>query len=145
LDGEWSVKMSNESEKLTINLGVVELAQIDVLVEQGLYSNRSDFIRMSIRKNLEPHKEDIARFVTPISSAINTRKVWVVGIDDFSKKKLEMLVSENKKLDISIVGMLVIHQDVTAELFEKAVESVRLRGKLVAPDEIKAIIKAQKQ
>jgi len=131
--------MSNETEKLTVNLGVVELAQIDVLVEQGLYSNRSDFIRTSIRKCLEPHKEGVERFISPIVSKQNMLKG--VGILRVSKKDLESLAKENKRLDISVVGMLIIDDKVSVELFEKAVERVTLRGKLVASDLIKDIVK----
>lgn len=130
--------MSNETEKLTINLGVVELAQIDVLVEQGIYSNRSDFIRTAIRKQLETHKEKIELSLSPISNERDLTKV--IGILRISKKDLEKLARQNKKLAISTIGMLVIDTDISVELFESTVESVLLRGKLVASKEIKRII-----
>lgn len=130
--------MSNETEKLTINLGVVELAQVDVLVEQGLYSNRSDFIRTSIRKQLEFQKENIEGLLTPIDNKKDLRKI--IGICKISNKALQKLAVDNEILNISIIGMLVIDADVSTELFVATVENVVLRGKLVASKEIKAII-----
>ena len=132
--------MSNETEKLTLNLGVVELAQIDVLVEQGIYSNRSDFIRTSIRKDLEAHSETIERQLTPIAS----KKAWekVIGIWRVDKATLEEWAAESsEKLNLSVIGMLMIDKDISVELLEKTVAKVALRGKIVASDEIKAAIK----
>jgi Predicted transcriptional regulators containing the CopG/Arc/MetJ DNA-binding domain len=130
--------VSNETEKLTINLGVVELAQIDVLVEQGIYSNRSDFIRSSVRKQLEVHNDRIEQLLTPIPS----QKDWVrvIGIWTVSKEDLEELAKDNEKLNISVIGMLIIARDISVELFEKTVNHVSIRGKLIAPDEVKRII-----
>lgn len=132
--------MANETEKLTINLGVVELAQIDVLVEQGIYSNRSDFIRTSIRKQLEVHSETIENQLTPLSN----KKDWTktaVGIISISQKSLERLAKHNEKLSISVIGMLTIDKDISTKLFEETVSNVMIRGKLIAPYEIKKIIK----
>lgn len=90
--------MSNETEKITINLGVVDLAQIDVLVEQGLYSNRSDFIRTSARKELETHQKNIEEALR--ASAIvgyvgtNPTGIFSVGICCVSKADLEEAYQE---------------------------------------------------
>lgn len=130
--------MSNETEKLTINLGVVELAQIDVLVEQGIYSNRSDLIRTAIRQHLEVHKEKIELSLTPISNKSNLTKT--IGVIKISKKSLQKLYEGNEKLNLSVIGMLIIDADINSKLFEDTVESVVLRGKLVASKEIKKII-----
>jgi Arc/MetJ-type ribon-helix-helix transcriptional regulator len=137
MDGKKEVtRMSNETEKLTINLGVVELAQVDVLVEQGIYSNRSDFMRTATRKHLELYKGKIESSLIPISS-----KRDVIGILKFSKKDLEKLTRENEKINVSVIGMLVIDTDVSVELFENTVESIALQGKLIASKEIEMIIK----
>lgn len=134
-------RMANETEKITINIGVVELAQIDVLVEQGIYSNRSDFIRTSIRKNLEVNNEIIKQHLEPISNKENWNKT--IGILLLSKKNLEELARNGEKLNISIIGMLVIDTSVSAELFQNTVDNILVRGKLVASDEIKEIIKSK--
>ena len=132
--------MSNETEKLTINLGVVELAQVDVLVEQGLYANRSDLIRTAIRKQLETHKSDIERSLTPIGS----KKKWerMVGIGGVEKSGLEEWADGNhEKMNISAIGMFIVPKNISVELFEKAIARVIVRGKLIASDEIKEAIK----
>jgi len=131
--------MANETEKLTINLGIVELAQIDVLVEKGMYSNRSDFIRTSIRNYLETKRDWIEDQLVPMPG----KKLWVksIGIHGITKKWLETFAKENGKLNISVIGMLVIDKNVDIELFKKTAENIIVRGKLVASNEIKEIIK----
>jgi Arc/MetJ-type ribon-helix-helix transcriptional regulator len=153
MEGNWN--MANETEKLTINLGVVELAQIDVLVEQGIYSNRSDFIRTAVRNHLKDYSSKIEHQLTPIGS----KEEWTggIGIVSISKSTLEELVVKAQKqkevfgngiaiskLNISAIGMLIINKDISAELFEKTVAKVSIRGKLVASEEIKKIIKEMK-
>jgi Predicted transcriptional regulators containing the CopG/Arc/MetJ DNA-binding domain len=135
--------MANETEKLTINLGIVELAQVDVLVEQGIYSNRSDFIRTAIRKQLENHGDRIERALTPIPTA--TQKDWLraIGIFTISKEELEEFVKNNEKINISVIGMLILERDINVELFKRAVNKIVIRGKLVASDELKEIVKKE--
>ena len=143
--------MANETEKLTINLSVVELAQVDVLVERGIYSNRSDFIRTSVRNHLKDYNEKIENQLIPIGSEAK----WTggIGIISISKSTLEQLAAKGKKqedesygifgipkLNISVIGMLIFDKDISAELFEKTVAKVSIRGKLVASPEIKDII-----
>ena len=132
--------MTNETEKITVNLGVVELAQIDALTEQGIYSNRSDFIRTAIRKQLENHKKQVEQLLIPIA----TIKKWekVIGIWTINKETLEEWVKEaDEKLNISVIGMLVLGKDITPQLFRLAVGRVLVRGKIVASTEIKELIK----
>ena len=144
--------MANETEKLTINLGVVELAQVDVLVEQGIYSSRSDFIRTAVRNHLKDYNEKIERQLTPVGSS---KALWTggIGIISIPKSTLEELVVKCKqqeektgilfgisKLNISVIGMLIFSKDISAELFEKTVAKVSIRGKLIASPEIKDII-----
>ena len=136
MEGEWS--MPNETEKLTVNLGIVELAQIDVLVEQGIFSNRSDFIRNAVRIKLEDYKDKIEQQLLPLSS----NKFWryTIGIQKITKKDIENLVNDKQKINISVIGMLIIDKAIDAELFEKTVEHVIIRGKLLAEKNIKEII-----
>ena len=133
--------MPNETEKLTINLGVVELAQIDVLVEQGIFSNRSDLIRTAIRKQLEVHADKIERVVTPVSGT-KTTGIWAIGVIAIGEKTLEEAFYANgrRPIKISVVGMLKISSQVSVELFKKTVGAVRIKGKLTASPEIKALI-----
>jgi len=133
-------RMQKETEKITINLGVVELAQIDVLVEQGIYSNRTDLIRTAIRKQLETYEENIERVIAPIAGA--NRTASCIGILFLDKDSLQELFEDNgeKPFKINVVGMLKINNNVDVELFKKTVSRVNIRGKLSAPPEIKRLI-----
>ena len=134
--------MSNETEKITINLGVVELAQIDVLVEQGIFSNRSDFIRTSIRKNLEAHEDKIERAITTVTGAKPTSGVWGIGIIYLNKEGLKEAFEDNgeRPIKINVVGMLKISDDVSVKYFTKTVARANIRGILSAPPEIQNIV-----
>lgn len=137
MEGEW-IQM-NESEKISVNLGVVELAQIDVLVEQGHFSNRTDFIRTAIRKELEVNKNKIERLYGPIAD--EKHQSFGVGIASVSRKFLEDWArSDTRKISYYQIGMLIFEKNISLELFEKTVGSVSVRGKLVAPEEIKEAI-----
>lgn len=133
--------MANETEKLTINLGVVELAQIDVLVEQGVFSNRSDFMRTAIRKELDVYGDRME--IAPILTSGKDNWTKTVGILSISKKMLEKLAGDGERINISVIGMLLIDAGVSAQLFKQTVDTVLIRGKVIAPDEIKAHIKEQ--
>lgn len=130
--------MANDMEKLTINLGVVELAQIDVLTERGLYSNRSDFIRTAVRKHLEGYTETLQQQLDIIPS--NTCKMKGIGIIEITRNTLEDLEKEHQKVSINIIGVLIVGKSISSDLFERTVDNVVVRGKLVASDEIKQII-----
>ena len=126
--------MTNEMEKLTINLGVVELAQIDVLVEQGIYSNRSDLIRTSVRKELEVHQKNIADALR--ASAVvgyvgtNPSGIFSVGICCVSKADFEEAYQEldGKKFKISVIGMLKLDSEISTELLAESAEALGCCG-----------------
>lgn len=122
-----------ESEKITINMNVVDLGKVDLLVEQGFYSNRTDFIRSSIRKKLEMHAEEVKEIVI--------RKSYVVGVVRYSRKELEELRASSTKIDVKVVGLLMIAEDVDAELVEQTLSSVQVRGVLKAKAEVKSAIR----
>lgn len=132
-------QLANETEKVTINLSVVELAQIDVLVEQGLYSNRTDFIRTGLRKELDTNKATIERALQPITDS-EDQKIMVLGITRVHKNDLLELEKKGQKLDISVIGMLVIANEISTQLFKATVARLKCRGKLVASDAIKALV-----
>ena len=131
----------NESEKLSINLGVVELAQIDVLVEQGIYSNRSDFIRTVIRKELEIQKKKIERHFSVLGLKGKSGWRFTLGVFVCTKRFLEQWAADGEKLSLTVIGMFIVEKDVSLELFENAVGNLTIRGKIVASDEIKEAIK----
>lgn len=113
-----------DTEKITINLSVVDLGQVDLLVEQGFYSNRSDLIRMAIRNQLSTHAEAVKQTVV--------RKQMAIGVLIYSRKDLEAKRAAGEKLDINIVGMANIASDVTPELALDTIQSLQVYGVLRA-------------
>ena len=122
----------SDTEKITINLGPVALGRIDVLVEQGLYSNRTDAIRTAIRNLLDRHE-------TVIQDA-SARKSFVLGVEVLSRKGMEKLRAEGRKVALHIVGSLSIASDVTPELARDTIESIWVRGVFRAPADVKAAL-----
>ena len=120
-----------ETEKITINIDVVDLGKIDLLVEQGFYSNRTDLIKSSIRQELQKHEEVVSKIV--VSKSYN------VGVTKFSKEDLEQVARSNKILDIKVLGLLIIAEDVPVELAEKTIKYLNVFGVFKAPVEVKAL------
>jgi Arc/MetJ-type ribon-helix-helix transcriptional regulator len=119
-----------DSEKITINLSAVDLGKIDLLVQEGLYSNRTDFIRTAIRSQLEKHTFEIQQSVTRHSS--------IVGVLSYDKNDFEKSKQKGEKLTISIIGLLHLHDDITPELANEVIESLQVRGVFVASEDLKA-------
>jgi len=120
-----------ESEKITINMSVVDLGKIDLLVEEGFYQNRTDFIRTGIRSQLEKHETEVQQAVV--------RNSFVLGVQIYSRKGLEKTIAKGERLTCSVIGMLVIENDVSPELAAQAFESIRIHGVFRAPPEVKKI------
>ena len=121
-----------ESEKITINLGFVDLGQVDLLVEDGFYSNRTDFIRTAIRNQLLAHGEVLKKSVA--------RREMVLGLQRFSRKDLENVVAAGEKLQIHVLGLATIDDDVTPQLARQAIASIAVLGALRASPEVKAAL-----
>jgi len=122
----------SESEKLTINLGYVDLGQIDLLVSEGFYSNRSDFIRTAIRNHLASHGEALRQVVA--------RKMLVLGLQHFSVDDLTRIQTAGEKLQIRVLGLASIAQDVPAELAAATIESIAVLGALHASPAVRAAL-----
>ena len=118
--------------KITINLGVVDLGQIDLLVQEGFYSNRTDFIRTSIRNQLAPHAEVVKQAIT--------RKTMVLGLQRYSRQDLEALRTAGQKLQIHVLGLASIADDVPAELALATIDSIFVLGLLQAGPAVKAAL-----
>ena len=123
---------SAESEKITINLGFVDLGQVDLLVEDGFYSNRTDFIRTAIRNQLLAHGEVLKKSVA--------RREMVLGLQRYSRKDLENVVAAGEKLQIHVLGLATIDDDVTPQLARQAIASIAVLGALRASAEVKAAL-----
>ena len=121
-----------ETEKITINLGPIDLGQIDLLVEEGFYSNRTDLIRTAIRNQIAVHAQVVAETVT--------RRALVLGLQHFSKQDLEAAQAANERLDIHVLGLASIAADVPPELAAATIASVVVLGAFHASPAVKAAL-----
>lgn len=121
-----------DSEKLTINLGFVDLGQIELLVREGFYSNRSDFIRTAIRNQIERHSETVRQVVT--------RKSVDLGVRHISLADLIAARTAGEMLDIRVLGLAVIAPDVPADLARSTIAALHVLGALQASDAVKAAL-----
>jgi Arc/MetJ-type ribon-helix-helix transcriptional regulator len=121
-----------DSEKITINLGYVDLGHIDLMVQDGFYSNRTDFIRTAIRNQLDRHADAVRQSVV--------RKTLELGLRHYSREDLEAARAAGEKLQINVLGLARIAQDVTPELARAAIASVTVLGALQASPEVRAAL-----
>ena len=121
-----------DSEKITINLGLIDLGQIDLLVREGFYSNRTDLIRTAIRNQLSVH-------AGPLRETI-ARKTLVLGLRDIGKAELEAARAAGIKLRLHVLGLIRIADDVSPKLARDAIESLEILGALAAPSDVKAAL-----
>ena len=121
-----------DTEKITINLGYVDLGQVDLMVQEGFYSNRTDFIRTAIRNQLERHADVVKQ-----SSA---RKSLDLGLRNYSREDLEAARRAGEMLHINVLGLATISQDVTPELARATIASITVLGALHASPAVKAAL-----
>ena len=121
-----------ESEKITINLGFVDLGQVDLMVREGFYSNRTDFIRTAIRNQIEHHSDVLQRSVA--------RQTIDLGLRHFSCADLTTARDSGTRLHINVLGLASIALDVTPELARAAIATVTVLGALHASPEVKAAL-----
>ncbi|OGB01834.1 MAG: CopG family transcriptional regulator [Burkholderiales bacterium RIFCSPLOWO2_12_FULL_64_99] len=111
---------AGETEKMTVNVGVVDLGHVDLLVQEGFYSNRSDLIRTALRNQLALHADTVKQTVA--------RRTLTVGLQHYSRTDLEAVVASGQRLQIQVVGLARIADDVPPELALAAIESVTVLG-----------------
>jgi Arc/MetJ-type ribon-helix-helix transcriptional regulator len=121
-----------DSEKITINLGFVDLGHIDLLVREGFYSNRTDFIRAAIRNQLDRHNDAVKQVVA--------RHQLDLGLRHYSRQDLEAVRAAGETLHIQVLGLAVIAPDVSAELARKTIASIHVLGALQASPAVKAAL-----
>ena len=119
-------------EKITINLGYIDLGQIDLLVQEGFYANRTDLIRTAIRNHLASHADVVKQVVA--------RKTLVLGIQHFSADDLRAVQASGEVLQIRVLGLATLAPDVTPELALAAIDSVVVLGALHASPAVKAAL-----
>lgn len=111
---------AGETEKMTVNVGVVDLGQVDLLVQEGFYSNRSDLIRTALRNQLALHADTVKQTMA--------RRTLTVGLQHYSRIDLERVVAAGQRLQVQVVGLARIADDVPPELARAAIESVIVLG-----------------
>ena len=115
---------AGDSEKITINLGYVDLGHIDLMVQDGFYSNRTDFIRTAIRNQLDRHVDAVKQSVA--------RKKLSLGLSHYSRQDLEAVKAAGETLAIQVLGLATIAPDVTPDLARATIASVQVLGALHA-------------
>jgi len=121
-----------KTAKITINLGFVDLGQIDLLVQEGFYTNRTDFVRTAIRNQLTTHADVLKRMVA--------RKTLVLGMQHYTRYDLEAVRTAGEKLQISVLGLVSIAEDVSPELALATIDSIEVLGALRASASVKAVL-----
>jgi Arc/MetJ-type ribon-helix-helix transcriptional regulator len=121
-----------ESEKITINVGYVDLGQVDLLVQEGFYSNRTDFIRTAIRTQLDRHNDAVRRSVA--------RHQLDLGLRRYDRQDLEAVRAAGETLHIQVLGLAVIAPDVSPELARATITSIHVLGALQASPAVKAAL-----
>lgn len=123
---------AGETEKITVNVGYVDLGHIDLLVHEGFYSNRTDFIRTAIRNQLATHSDAVKQSIM--------RHTLELGLRRYGREELEAVRAEGRKLHIQVLGLATIDDDVTPELARDAIESITVLGALQASKAVKAAL-----
>ncbi|SDQ16275.1 CopG family transcriptional regulator [Quadrisphaera sp. DSM 44207] len=125
----------DKTEKITVNLGLVDLGQIDLLVDEGFYANRTDFIRTAVRRQLETRAGAVDQSVARRTLALGTRHV--------TRRELEELRDAGRTVDLRVLGLASIADDVPPELALATIASVEVLGALRAPRAVKAALAAR--
>lgn len=121
-----------ETEKITINMSVVDLGKVDLLVDEGFYQNRTDFIRAAIRSQLDKHE--------PALQSSVVRNSFGIGVFGYSRKDLERAAAKGERMSFNVIGMLALAEDIPPELADQAIASVRVRGVFKAPEAVKEVL-----
>jgi Arc/MetJ-type ribon-helix-helix transcriptional regulator len=138
MDGKMAEKLQDlraktpDSEKITINLGFVDLGQVDLLVQEGFYSNRTDFIRTAIRNQLDRHDGAVKQSVA--------RRQLDLGLRHYTRRDLEAAQAAGETLHIQVLGLAVIAPDVSPDLARATIASIQVLGALQASSAVKAAL-----
>ena len=123
---------TGELEKITVNMAPVDLGQIDLLVREGFYQNRTDFIRTAIRNQLSAHSEAVKQTVA--------RKTLVLGLQHYTRRDLEAVRAAGEKLQIRVLGLASIADDVSPELALATIDSLEVLGAFRASPTVKSAL-----
>jgi Arc/MetJ-type ribon-helix-helix transcriptional regulator len=122
----------SETEKIMINLGLVDLGQVDLLVQEGFYSNRTAFIRTAIRNQLATDADEVRQTVA--------RKTLVLGLEHYTQRDLGAVREAGETLEIRVLGLASIDEDVSPELARETISSLGVLGVLRASPAVKSAL-----
>ena len=125
-------RSASESEKITVNLGFVDLGSIDLLVRESVYANRTDFIRTAIRNQLQFHRD--------VAEQVKARETLVLGIRHFTRQELRAARDAGEMLDIKVLGLASIADDVEPDLATSTIRSLKILGAFHAPAAVKSAL-----
>ena len=123
----------SDTEKITVNIGIVDLGRVDLLVQEGFYASRADFVRTAIRNQLERQKTAV--------DSITTRKSMVIGTLSLNRHELDQKRDENEMINVKVIGMFILTDDVTPQLALDTIQSVTVRGVFKSPEDVKQALK----
>jgi Arc/MetJ-type ribon-helix-helix transcriptional regulator len=123
---------ADKSEKITINIGLIDLGQIDLLVNEGFYANRTDFIRTAIRRQLESRSAAVDDTVA--------RRTITLGTQHYSRRDLEEVRAAGRMVELRVLGLATIAEDVSPELALATIRSVEVLGAFRASPAVKAAL-----
>ena len=132
--------MNNErfSEKVSVNINTSTLSSIDLLVDNGYYSNRSDFINQSLRESLQKHQNTIDRIIDKKTEYNGqSSNQWFIGVYGLEKQDIEMAKSQGKEIEIQGYGVLVIDGDIDEETMFEVVRTIKVKGRVVCKKSLK--------
>ena len=132
VDVPTELRAKADSEKITINLGYVDLGHIDLLVREGFYGNRTDFIRTAIRNQLDRHAEAATKSIRRLQLDLGLRHI--------TRSELETAQNQGEQLDIRVLGLATIAHDVSADLAAETIASLTILGALQASAAVKAAL-----
>jgi Arc/MetJ-type ribon-helix-helix transcriptional regulator len=121
-----------KTEKITINVGLVDLGEIDLLVDEGFYANRTDFIRTAIRRQLQTRADAVERTVA--------RRSLTLGSEHLTRRDLEALRDAGETIELRVLGLASIAEDVDADLALQTIAAVEVLGAFRAPRAVKAAL-----
>ena len=121
--------MASDSEKITLNLGPIDLGKVDLLVQEGFYSNRTDFIRTAIRNQLSVHADALQQTLA--------RKPLVLGLQHYTRQDLEAVRTRGERLQVQVLGLARIADDVSPELALATIQSISVLGAFHASEAVK--------
>ena len=120
-------------EKVSVNMNIATLSQIDLLVDKGYYSNRSDFINQSVRQALD-EKKSVIEEMGERQKDLDFR--WFIGVMSLEKEELLKAKENRIKIKIKGYGLLGIDAELDDLVIEN-VESIAVKGKVICSDRIK--------